>query len=39
MIRIITDSAADFEMHEYEKMDVVCIPLCVRREELNPIWF
>ena len=29
MIKIITDSASDFEVHEYEKLDVVCIPLCV----------
>lgn len=29
MVRIITDSAADFEPHEYEKMGVKCIPLCV----------
>lgn len=29
MVRIITDSAADFEPQEYEKMNVSCIPLCV----------
>lgn len=29
MVQIITDSAADFEPHEYEQMGVKCIPLCV----------
>lgn len=29
MIRIITDSAADFEPHEYAQMQVQCIPLTV----------
>ncbi len=29
MIRIITDSAADFEPHEYARMQVQCIPLTV----------
>ncbi len=29
MVRIITDSAADFEPYEMESMDVACIPLCV----------
>lgn len=29
MIRIITDSAADFEPEEMERMDVTCIPLTV----------
>ena len=29
MIRIITDSAADFEPWELEKMNVTCIPLAV----------
>ncbi len=29
MIRIITDSAADFEPQEYEKINISCIPLCV----------
>ncbi len=29
MVQIITDSAADFEPHEYEKIGVKCIPLCV----------
>lgn len=29
MVRIITDSAADFEPHEMQAMDVQCIPLCV----------
>lgn len=29
MVRIITDSAADFEPQEYEQMDVKCIPLYV----------
>ena len=29
MVRIITDSAADFEPHELEKLQVSCIPLTV----------
>ena len=29
MIRIVTDSAADFEIAEYQKMNVACIPLTV----------
>lgn len=29
MVRIITDSAADLEPREYEKLDVICIPLRV----------
>lgn len=29
MVRIITDSAADFEPFEYKQMNVTCIPLCV----------
>lgn len=29
MIRIITDSSADFEPHEYARMQVQCIPLTV----------
>ena len=29
MVQIITDSAADFEPHEYEEMCVKCVPLCV----------
>lgn len=29
MVRIITDSAADLEPQEYEKLNVVCIPLTV----------
>lgn len=29
MVRIITDSAADLEPQEYEKLNVCCIPLCV----------
>lgn len=29
MVRIITDSAADLEPWEYEKLGIVCIPLCV----------
>ena len=29
MVRIITDSAADFEPHELEKLDVACIPITV----------
>lgn len=29
MVRIITDSAADLEPHEYERLKVKCIPLCV----------
>lgn len=30
MVRIITDSAADLEPAEYEKLNVECVPLCVR---------
>lgn len=30
MIRIITDSAADFEPQELEKLNITCIPLSVR---------
>jgi len=30
MIRIITDSAADFEPQELEKLNIACIPLSVR---------
>ena len=26
MIRIITDSAADFEPHELQQMNITCIP-------------
>ena len=29
MVRIITDSAADFEPFELEKLNVTCIPLSV----------
>lgn len=29
MVRIITDSAADFEPHELERLNVTCIPLSV----------
>ena len=29
MVRIITDSAADFELSDYEKLQVTCIPLRV----------
>ena len=29
MVRIITDSAADLELREYEMLDVTCIPLRV----------
>lgn len=29
MIKIITDSASDFEVHEYNEMNVMCVPLCV----------
>ena len=29
MIRIITDSAADFEPWELEKLNITCIPLTV----------
>ena len=29
MVRIITDSAADLELLEYEKLGVVCMPLRV----------
>ena len=30
MIRIITDSAADFEPWEYEQLQITCIPLSIR---------
>ena len=35
MIRIITDSAADFEQHELRQLDITCIPLniCFGSEE------
>ena len=33
MVRIITDSAADFEPFELEKLDIACIPLKVMLEE------
>ena len=33
MIRIITDSAADFELWELEKRDITCIPLVVMFKE------
>ena len=33
MIRIITDSAADFELWELEKLNVTCIPLVVMFEQ------
>lgn len=29
MVKIVTDSAADFEPEEYEKLDVICVPLKV----------
>ena len=29
MIRIITDSAADFEPHELERLNITCIALTV----------
>ena len=29
MVRIITDSAADFEPHEYQQLNVTCIPILV----------
>ena len=29
MVRIITDSAADFEPYEYQKLNVICIPITV----------
>ena len=29
MVRIITDSAADFEPHELEQLNIACIPLKV----------
>ena len=29
MVRIITDSAADFEPHELERMQITCIPLTI----------
>ena len=33
MIRIITDSAADFEPKELEKLNITCIPLTVRFDQ------
>ena len=33
MIRIVTDSAADFEPQELEKMNIACIPLVVMFED------
>ena len=33
MIRIITDSAADFELWELEKLNITCIPLVVMFEQ------
>lgn len=33
MVRIITDSAADFEPRELEKLNIICIPLTVTFEE------
>ena len=33
MVRIITDSAADFELWELEKRDITCIPLVVMFKE------
>lgn len=33
MVRIITDSAADFEPWELEKLNITCIPLVVRFQE------
>ena len=33
MVRIITDSAADFEPAELEKLNISCIPLSVMLEE------
>ena len=33
MIRIITDSAADFELWELEKRNITCIPLVVMFDE------
>lgn len=29
MVRIVTDSAADFEPAELEQMQIICIPLTV----------
>lgn len=29
MVRIITDSASDFEPHEYEEKGIICVPLSV----------
>ena len=33
MIRIITDSAADFEPHELQQMNITCIPLTVQFDQ------
>ena len=33
MVRIITDSAADFEPHELQELDIACIPLVVTFED------
>ena len=33
MVRIITDSAADFEPQEYQQLNVTCIPLRVMLAE------
>ena len=33
MVRIITDSAADFEAHELQRLNVACIPLSVSFDE------
>ena len=35
MIRIITDSAADFEPQELEQLNISCIPLSVRFGEAD----
>lgn len=32
MVRIITDSAADFEPHELKKSDILCVPMQVAFE-------
>ena len=40
MVRIITDSAADFEPAEYQRLNVICIPICVlvgEREYLDTV--
>ena len=35
MVRIITDSAADFELQELEKMNISCIPITVMLDDVQ----